>query len=84
MEGVTDGGRLSGQVTVGVRVVDPLHYNRRRFTFLVDGRVVDEGKEWQLDPEGLAAGEHTIRAVAYTYGMMRSQSFAEVRVTVGE
>jgi uncharacterized protein (TIGR03790 family) len=46
-----------------------------RFVYLVDGRVKGEGKDFVLDPAGLKAGKHKLRAVAYRSGFVRSQIF---------
>ena len=46
-----------------------------KFVYLVDGRVKGDGKDFVLDPAGLEAGEHKLRAVAYRSGFVRSQIF---------
>jgi uncharacterized protein (TIGR03790 family) len=80
--GMPADGVLRESTSVGVTVEDPLHYNRRQFTFLLDGRVVGEAKEWELQPKALTLGTHTLRAVAFTYGSMRSQCFVETTFEV--
>ena len=63
------------------------------FVFLVDGKIVlsktvspQDGAcaaTLPLDPAGLGNGEHTLRAVAYMAGPVRSQVFVEKRFVVG-
>lgn len=46
-----------------------------KFVYLIDGKVKGEGVNFKIDPKELKPGEHTLRAVAYRSGFVRSQIF---------
>ena len=61
-----------------------LYYGR--YQYLVDGQTVlgvGRGSEITLDPARYEGGVHRLRAVAYTAGSVRQQTFVEATFTVG-
>jgi uncharacterized protein (TIGR03790 family) len=76
------GAVVEQEVELEPAITQPLHYNRRSFDYLMDGGRVGSGKRWKLDPKVVTAGKHTLRIVAFTYGVMRSQSFVDIPFSV--
>jgi len=60
---------------------DPMRFYSR-YLWLVDGRVVGEGKRLQIETAGLTPGAHQLRVVAYSTGLVRHQIFAVEEFTV--
>jgi uncharacterized protein (TIGR03790 family) len=81
LEGIPD-GPVSGVVRVRavVRAGRSEHY--RRVVFLLDGRVVGNGPELDLDTAEVENGVHRLRAVAYRTGFVCRQAFREVALDV--
>ena len=76
-------GALSGTVTcrADVAVENPSsHYGR--IVWLVDGRTAAEGRRFEWDTTTVPDGAHTVRAVAYRTGLVRTQGFSEQAVNV--
>ena len=74
-----EGDAVSGRATVRARVVKGIAEFYGRYLFLVDGRALDavsRRRTIELDTTGLSAGRHTLRAVAYRNGSVRTQIFA--------
>jgi uncharacterized protein (TIGR03790 family) len=76
------GEQVSGAVQVGINVKEPDKTAYRKFMFLLDGKVVGNGRILQLDTAALSEGEHVLRAVAYKVGTARSQLFTEKKIIV--
>lgn len=58
-----------------------------RFMFLIDGRArtgIERKDLFTVSPDGLSDGSHTLRAVAYRNGSVRTQAFAEMSFTVND
>lgn len=71
---------LQGAVTVKAEVQARRGETFHRFLFLLDGKTLQPlGKNpaVRLDPAGLPPGPHTLRAVAYAVGSVRTQIFTE-------
>jgi len=73
---------VSGSVKVSAEVRSPQKQAYRKFMFLVDGRVSGHDRILQLDASTLTKGSHTVRAVAYSTGVLRSQLFCEKKIIV--
>ncbi len=81
MAGVEPDERLDGPRPIDLHIQAPRGTHYTRFVYLVDGRIVGEGRTFTLEPSGLAAGPHELRAVAYQVGFVRSQVFGTVSFT---
>lgn len=79
--GFEPGERLDQPRSIDLHIQAPRGTHYSRFVYLIDGRIVGEGRSFTLDPAGLAPGEHELRAVAYRVGFVRSQTFATVSFT---
>ncbi len=62
-------------VTARLKRTDALRFYAL-IVWLVDGRVAGKGKELSVDVSTVGKGMHTLRAVAYTTGLVRRQVFA--------
>lgn len=56
----------------------------RRFTWLLDGRIVSEEREFWLDASEIKGGEHKLRVVARSTGFVSEQVFSEKNFSVSE
>jgi uncharacterized protein (TIGR03790 family) len=75
INGFTENELLTAPRKIDLRIMTEPGIIFNKFVYLVDGIKVGEGREFKLDPAGLAAGKHTLRAVAYRAGFVRSQVF---------
>lgn len=78
-------GDEEGTYEVQALVQTPRSRSYRRFMFLVDGRAVtgiERNSVLVIKPSTLKNGEHTLRAVAYRTGPVRSQAFDDRTFTV--
>ena len=73
---------VSGTVRISAEVkADPSqHY--AKCVFLLDGKTVGHGKALALDTSSLKNGTHSLRAVAYRTGLVRSQVFRKAQLEV--
>jgi hypothetical protein len=74
----------TGSLEAQVEVKSEPGHRYGKVVYLLDGRVIGQGASLKYDPGREKAGEHTLRAVAYRTGMVRSQVFAEQKIALRE
>jgi uncharacterized protein (TIGR03790 family) len=74
----------SGKVFLAARVKGKEARRYRRFTCLLDGKIVAKDSEFWLDVERLNEGEHRFRVVARSTGFVSQQVFTEKIFTVSD
>lgn len=80
--GVEEGEVITDARSIDLHIQAPCGTHYSRFVYLIDGRIAAEGNAFALDPATLSPGIHTLRAVAYQVGFVRSQVFDTVRFEV--
>ncbi len=82
IKGIEPGESLRTARSIDLNIQAPRGVSYSRFIYLVDGKIIGEGQSFSLDPAEWAKGKHTLRAVAYTVGFVRSQAFDTVRFVI--
>ena len=75
-------GAARGVLQLRAEVKAPPGSGYHRFLYLLDGRTAGRERELRLDTATLAEGPHTVRTVAYSTDLVRSQVFVEKTITV--
>jgi hypothetical protein len=74
---------VSGILSLRAEVKSMPGQNYRRFLYLLDGRTIGRERELSLDVSKIGAGNHKLRAVAYSTGLVKNQVFVEKTILVG-
>ncbi|OVE75180.1 hypothetical protein BVX97_05695 [bacterium E08(2017)] len=84
LKGAEKGGAPAPSMELSVEVnTDSMDYYRT-VTWLVDGRIVANGRRWTLSAKDYKVGRHELRVVAAKTGLVKSQVFKEFVFTVKE
>jgi len=81
LEGL-EGETASGIVTIRAEVKTASQLYYRKYMFLLDGKVIGRRQILKMDTTLVPDGEHELRCVAYSVGLVREQVFAEKKITV--
>jgi uncharacterized protein (TIGR03790 family) len=73
---------VAGVVTITADAVSDPPHHYPRFLFLIDGRVAGREHTLTLDTTKIPNGRHTLRAVAYGAGLIRTQLYRETALVV--
>jgi len=73
---------VTGILEVGAEVRSEPEAHYGQFMFLLDGKMIDTGGLLEFDTTTVDDGVHTLRAVGYRTGLVRSQVFREKKIVI--
>jgi hypothetical protein len=73
---------ISGKLKLVSQVTSESGGHYSKYVYLIDGKVVGTGREFEFDTGRIEDGPHVMRCVAYRTGLVRCQVFTDSKIVI--